>query len=180
MDAFESVVGEILWNDGYWVQTEFKVQLTKEEKIKIGRRTSPRWEIDVLAYSGRRNELLVVECKSYLDSSGVALRAFNGSDKTFAERFKLFNDETLRKVIFDRLSLQLFDKELTRKNPTIKLVLVCGKIVEQDNECLHEHFKTNGWLLWDKEWLRGKLLEMSEGGYENSSVAVVSKLLLRK
>jgi len=42
MDAFESVVGEILWRDGYWVQTSLKVELTPEDKAAIGRPTSPR------------------------------------------------------------------------------------------------------------------------------------------
>jgi len=34
MDAFESVVSEILWRDGYWVQNAVKVELTKEEKSR--------------------------------------------------------------------------------------------------------------------------------------------------
>ena len=37
MDAFESVVGEILHRDGYWIQPSVKVGLTKEEKRQIGR-----------------------------------------------------------------------------------------------------------------------------------------------
>jgi hypothetical protein len=31
MDAFEQVVGEILWREGYWVRTSVKVELTKED-----------------------------------------------------------------------------------------------------------------------------------------------------
>ena len=30
MDAFEQVVSEILWMEGYWVRTSVKVDLTKE------------------------------------------------------------------------------------------------------------------------------------------------------
>jgi len=37
MDAFEQVVSEILWMDGYWVRTSVKVDLTKEEKVTISR-----------------------------------------------------------------------------------------------------------------------------------------------
>jgi hypothetical protein len=47
--AFEQVIAELLWRNGYWVQTSFKVELTKLEKIKIGRPSSPRWEIDIVA-----------------------------------------------------------------------------------------------------------------------------------
>jgi len=140
----------------------------------------PAMELDIVAYSGRRNELLAVECKSYLDSFGVQFRAFDGTDEILAKRFKLFNDETLRDVVFKRLRLQLFEAGLINQNPTIKLVLVCGKIVRQkDRVLLRDHFGKSGWLIWDAEWLKDKLTSMSQGGYENSTVAVVSKLLLR-
>ena len=71
MDAFESVIAGILQRQGFWTLTNFKVELTKAEKRKIGRPSSPRWELDVVAYSGRDNELRIVECKSFLDSPGV-------------------------------------------------------------------------------------------------------------
>ena len=54
--------------EGLWVRTSVKVEITKEEKRLIGRPSSPRWEIDIVAYSGRDNLLYAVECKSYLDS----------------------------------------------------------------------------------------------------------------
>jgi hypothetical protein len=56
-----------------------------------------------VGYRGRDNLLRVVECKSYMDSRGVALRAFNGSDAKLAERFKIFHDDNLREVVFRRL-----------------------------------------------------------------------------
>jgi hypothetical protein len=55
MDAFEQVVSEILWMDGHWVRTSVKVDLAKEEKVLIGRPSSPRWELDIVGYSGRDN-----------------------------------------------------------------------------------------------------------------------------
>ena len=64
MDAFEQLVSEILWMVGYWARTSVKVDLTKEKKVLIGRPSSPRWELDIVAYSGRDNTLRVVECKS--------------------------------------------------------------------------------------------------------------------
>lgn len=134
----------------------------------------------MVAYSGQRNELLVVECKSYLDSLGVQYRAFNGKDQKFAKRFKLFNDHTLRKVVLRRLCRQLIDTGLIGKNPNVKLALVCGKIIrDKDRQQLRKHFTKNGWLLWDDTWLKEKLQMLSAGGYENSPVAVVAKLLLR-
>ena len=79
MDAFEQLVSEILWMEGYWVHTSVKVELTPDEKGQIARPSSPRWELDIVAYRGRENLLKVVECKSLLDSPGVKLRAFDGS-----------------------------------------------------------------------------------------------------
>src|SRR6266481_1477850 len=128
MDAFEQIVSEILWMEGYWVRTSVKVELTKEEKKAIGRPSSPRWELDIVAYSGRDNLLRVVECKSYLDSRGVALRAFDGSDAKFAERFKLFSDEQLQNVVFGRLRQQFADSGACAPNATVKLCLACGRI----------------------------------------------------
>jgi hypothetical protein len=179
MDAFENVVGEILWGLGYWVQRSLKVELTRDDKIAIGRPSSPRWELDLVAYSGRRNELRVVECKSYLDSFGVEFRAFDKKD-ALANRFKLFDDATLRGVVLERLRRQLFESGLVGENPSIRLVLACGKIVrEKDRQLLREHFEQNDWELWDEKWLKDGLRAMSQRGYENSTVAVVAKLLLK-
>lgn len=180
MDAFEQLVSEILWMDGYWVRTSVKVDLTKPEKVLIGRPSSPRWELDIVAYRGRDNLLRVVECKSYLDSRGVALRAFDGSDAKFAERFKLFSDEQLRSVVFGRLREQFADSGACAPDATVKLCLACGRIATNaDREGLHKHFAEKGWELWDETWLRQRLQAMSERGYENQVSAVVSKLLLR-
>ncbi|HEY0160965.1 MAG TPA: helix-turn-helix domain-containing protein [Thermoanaerobaculia bacterium] len=58
MDAFEQLVATVLDRNGYWVRTSVKVALTPEEKREIGRPSSPRWELDVVAYCGLTNELL--------------------------------------------------------------------------------------------------------------------------
>ena len=58
MNAFEDLVALLLRAEGYWTQTSFKVALTKSEKREIGRPSSPRWEIDIVAFGGGHNELL--------------------------------------------------------------------------------------------------------------------------
>ena len=180
MDAFEQLVSEILWMEGYWVRTSVKVELTKDEKRQIGRPSSPRWELDIVAYNGRDNLLKIIECKSYLDSRGVALRALDGSDDKSAERFKLFADERLRTVVFERLRLQFAASGACRPNADIKLCLACGRIAtDTDRAGLHKHFAERGWELWDERWLRERLKRMSDQGYENHVSAVVAKLLLR-
>ena len=180
MDAFEAVVGEILHREGYWVQGSYRVDLTKQEKRDIGVPTSPRWELDIVAYKANLNRVLIVECKSYLDSPGVRFSGFDGSNPRVAKRYKLFNDETLRRVVLNRMIRQMSEAGLVSEAPDVKLALVCGKIVsDHDREQLQAHFDECGWLLWDKTWLQQRLERLSAAGYENSAVAVTAKLLLR-
>jgi hypothetical protein len=180
VDAFEQVVSEILWMEGYWVRTSVKVDLTKEEKRLIGRHSSPRWELDIVAYSGRDNLLRVIECKSYIDSVGVRASAFDGSSPEHAKRYKLFNEPVLRRVVFNRLCLQMAESGACRPAAEIRLSLACGKIKNKtDRIAIRSHFVNQGWELWDEEWLQKRLRLMSEHGYENQVSAVVAKLILR-
>jgi hypothetical protein len=178
MDAFESVVATILVRDGFWVQTSLKVDITKEEKREIKRPSSPRWEIDVVGYRPGDNLLRVVECKSYLDSRGVSIAAFDPTTK-FATRFKLFNEPQTRTVVFRRLVAQLSDSKAIRPNPRIELCLAAGRIVNENTDKIRAHFDANGWLLFDPEWLRQQLLHIVADGYDNAIAAVTAKLLLR-
>ncbi len=181
MDAFEQLVSEILWMEGYWVRTSVKVGLTKEEKRLIGRHSSPRWELDIVAYRGRDNLLQIVECKSFIDSVGVRLSAFDGSNLDHAKRYKLFNEPELRRVVFNRLCVQLSESGACQEAPKIRLALASGKIRnESDRKAIRSHFANNDWELWDEPWLHERLQRMAKQGYENQVSAVVAKLLLRR
>jgi hypothetical protein len=181
MDAFEQLVSEILWMEGYWVRTSVKVDLTKEEKRLIGRHSSPRWELDIVAYKGGENLLRVVECKSFIDSLGVKASAFDGSRAEDAKRYKLFNEPELRRIVFRRLSLQLAEAGACQNAPEVRLSLACGKVRNKsDREVIRAHFIAQGWELWDEAWLRDRLKRMAGQGYENQVSAVVAKLLLRE
>jgi hypothetical protein len=180
MDSFEQLVAEILWREGYWVRTSVKVELTKEEKREIEIPSSPRWELDVVAYKAKENALLIVECKSYLDSRGVRFQGFDGSNTKAANRFKLFNKPTVRKVVFDRLKKQLTGLGFCSRNPSLTLCLACGRIPnEGERQKIKNHFRRKGWQLWNEIWLRDRLRSMAAGDYENHVSAVVAKLLLR-
>ena len=177
MDAFEQVVAELLWSEGYWVQTSVKVNLTKEEKALINRPTTPRWELDVVGYKANENKLLVLECKSFLDSTGVkAADLKKGSKST---RYKLFTDEALREVVFNRLVAQMVAAGSCKANAKVILGLAVGKMANTQVGEIHEHFEKSEMELWDIAVLRKKLSRLSQGQYENSVVNVVAKLLLR-
>lgn len=177
MDAFEQLIAEILFDQGYWVQTSVKVDLTKEEKRRIERHSSPRWEIDVVAYKAASNELLVIECKSYLDSRGVQWAELQeGHSST---RYKLFKEPLLREVVFARLAAQMIACGRCAPGVTVSLAMAAGKIKTGDQAALEHHFAEQGWRLYGPDWLRERLEEMSVGGYTNQISSVVAKLLLR-
>lgn len=181
MDAFEQVVASLLEREGFWVRSSVKVNLTKQEKRAIGRASSPRWELDLVAYKGKTNELWIVECKSYLDSGGVSISAFNGSNQRFADRFKLFNERKLFQTVSERVCSQLIASGACRVKPKVRLVLAAGRVATDSQRAeLHALFKRRGWLLWDEAELRRRLTSLSDESYENAVASVVSKLLLRQ
>ena len=126
VDAFEALVGMLLERQGYWIRSGVKVELSKEEKRQIGKFSSPRWELDIVAYKGSDNSLLVVECKSFLDSRGVTAAALAGPAEGRKDRYKLFRDRRLRDVIFRRLKTQLIDAGFCGPSPKTTLCLVAG------------------------------------------------------
>lgn len=181
MNAFEKVISEILWAEGYWVRTSVKVNLTKEEKRRIGVPSAPRWELDIVGYRGADNLILVVECKSYLDSDGVRAVSFDGSNSKHAARFKLFNRPKLRRVVFNRLRVQLAECGACKRAPKLRLALACGKIRnEKDRDAIRSHFLKNDWYLLDEQWIYERLERFAKQSYEDLESAVVSKLLLRR
>ena len=178
MDAFEKVIGQILDYQDYWTRISFKVELTKEEKVEMGRPTTPRWELDVVGYKASINEVLVVECKSYLNSPGVHVRDFDSSSK-LASRYKLFVEPQTREVVFRRLALQLTEKGLCAPKPVVRLALAAGKIAGSEAE-LGQLFENAGFVLFTPDWICEGLSEISAASYDNEVASVVAKLLLRR
>ena len=178
MDAFEQLAADIFWNEGYWVRTSVKVELTREEKIRIGKHSTPRWEIDLIAYRATTNELLALECKSYLDSGGVHAAHFEPGAK-YAHRYKLFHDALLCDTVLERLRLQCVERGLCPADVTARLGLIYGHATDGNAALLKSKFEAERWELFDAEWLLGNLKKMAVGSYENSTAAVVAKLLLR-
>lgn len=176
MNAFETVVATILEGEGFWVRTSYKVELSKEEKQQIGRATSPRWELDVVAYRPADNVLWVVECKSYLDSRGVAFKGLD-PETGGTSRYKLFNEPKTREVVLDRLNHQLTEAGSIASDPQIILCLAAGKIVAADEAKIRNLFEENDWKLLDRKWITDGLSKLAENGYENSVASITAKLL---
>jgi len=178
MNAFESLVSLLLRRQGYWTTSSFKVEMTKEEKARAGRASSPRWEIDLVAYQGSTNQVLAVECKSYFDSAGVQFR--NGNFEP-PKLYKLFTDGVLREIVLRRLATQLVASGACGAAPRVTLCLAAGKIHRNTDESgMKQHFESNGWKLFKVDWLQEQLQLASQSGYENDIAFIVSKILLRK
>lgn len=106
--------------------------------------------------------------------------AFDGSNPDEAKHYKLFTRPELRKVVLNRLGLQLVEAGLCPQVPQMRLALACGKIRnEADRTRIRDHFGAQGWELWDEHWLRERVEAMARQGYENQVSAVIAKLLRR-
>jgi hypothetical protein len=120
----------------------------------------------------------VLECKSFLDSTGVQARTFAGDNAKDEKRYKLFFEETTRRVVLGRLKLQLVEAGSCRPEPSLTLGLAAGKI-HGDEAWLVEHFRQRMWELWTPTFIRRELRELASSNYENSIASVVAKLLVR-
>ena len=176
MDAFEQIVAMLLERNGYWVQTSYKVCLTKEEKVRIGNPTCPRWELDVVAYRPKDNVILVVECKSFLNSVGVGYKSFSGKNKKGAKRYKLFTIPKLRRTVFSRMKKQLKKAGMILPYAKVKLCLAAGRIYKGDEEEIRQHCARKGWGLFDKGWFCQQFDDLANAAYENDIAIVAAKL----
>jgi hypothetical protein len=97
----------------------------------------------------------------------------------YAHRYKLFHDAVLRETVLERLKLQSVERGLCRADTTVRLGLIHGHATKHNAPLLAEIFRSNGWLLFGPDWINKHLEAMSAGSYENNTVSVVAKLLLR-
>lgn len=178
MDAFENIIAELFFRRGFWVRNSVRVNLTQDDKRAIGRPTSPRWEIDVVTYKPAINTIEIIECKSYLDSSGVNSDFITGIGQQ-SDKFKLFSDPILRNIVFNRLAIQFLENEMCMPDPKIILSLACGKIQPNARQAIVDHFRINQWNLYDDKWLKNELISLSSDKYENNILTVAAKIAFR-
>lgn len=180
MDAFEQIAARLFEVQGYWTRIGYAVELTKEQKVAVGQPSLPRPQMDVIAYKPTTNELLIVECKSYLDSFGVMVRGFHGKEDAKKDVYKLFNRARLRDMVISCLVAQLRREGLiTGPDPTVQLVLVAGKVYSKDEPKLRTLFGENGWTFIGPAEVAAGLRAFADRGYENDVVTFVTKLLER-
>lgn len=179
MDYFESTVKTLLESEGYWVRQSFKVNLTKEEKRKIGKPSIPRPEIDLLAYKPKINIMYAVEAKSFLDSPGVRVTELSETHENPEGRYKLFTCKNYRSIVFERLKQDLIECGMGNEHTEIILGLAAGNVYQSKTREIRSLFQKEGWLFWSPEDIRKKVISLADKGYENEPSIITAKILMR-
>ncbi len=179
MDHFESIISTLLEAEGYWVRRSFKVNVTKDEKRQIGKPSIPRPEIDLLALNFAKNEVLVLEAKSFFDSPGVRLDKLAEEHEVPEGRYKLFTSERYRNVVLSRLQSDLINCGMANSKTKFILGLVAGKIYQGRSESIRKFMSDNNWFFWSPEDIKQKVTALAERGYENDPAIITAKILIR-
>ncbi len=180
MDNFEALVRLLMERENYWTRQSEKINLTPAQKEKYGKKTAPRPELDIVAFNPGRNEILVIEVKSYLDSRGVGAIDFRTLDqKNTAGRYKLFTCPEYRELVFEELRRDFTMKGLANDKTNLRLGLAAGKIQKKYSEELVQIFRKQEWFLWTPQILADKFRALAEIGYENDPFVLAAKLLTR-
>lgn len=179
MDAFEQIVGLLLENDKYWVRHSVKVNLTKAEKVKINKPSTPRPEIDIVAFDVVQNILFLLEVKSYLDSGGVVYEKVVEENEFPKGRYKILTSKLYQDTIISRLKNDWISAGLINKKTKFSFGLIAGNIYKNKEDELTKHFIKNNWFFWGPTIIKQKLIDLSKKGYENSTITIVTKLMTK-
>ena len=179
MDHFENIVGTLLEAEGHWVRRSYKVNLTTEEKRRIGKPSIPRPEIDLLAFKVDRNEITAWEAKSFLDSPGVDPHDLTEEHPEPQGRYKLFTCEPYRTIVLERLRQQLVAEGMATAQTTARLGLAAGNVRAGQREALRQFMQERDWLFWSPEDIKQKVTNLARRGYENDAAIITAKILMR-
>lgn len=139
----------------------------------------PRPELDVVCWKPSKNELLIVECKSYLDSTGVRAEHFHG-EEVKDDAYKILNRTALRELVVRALIRQLRGEGLLIGDaPVVRFILVAGKIYSDHEQPIRSIFERNGWTLITPRELAAGIRKFASRGYENDVITIVTKILER-
>ena len=179
MDYFENIIKRLLEQQGYWARQSVKVNLTKDEKVAIGKPSIPRPELDLVGYRARNNELLVLEVKSFLDSPGVKYDELSQNYEIPSGRYKLFTSDKYRNIVFDRLIQDFVEVGLIEKDPKVLFGLAAGKIYSNDEEKISNYFDKRNWVLYRPSDIAESIKRLSKLPYENDPYVIASKIIIR-
>jgi hypothetical protein len=182
MNAFEEIVKRFLEEEGYWVKQSVKVEISKDDKKAIGLPTMPRPEIDLVAFNMKKNELLLIEVKSFLDSPGVYfvdVIGEEGPESWGYKRYRLFSDSKFRQIVTERLKEEFLEKSLISEKTKVNYALAAGNIhSSEDEKRIREYFlkQKEKWILFSPKQIKDKIKELANKGWEDNLVTMTAKL----
>jgi len=179
MDAFEEIARVLLENDRFWTKYSVKVNLDKTEKKSVDKPTMPRPEIDLVAFDAVENKLYLIEVKSFLDSNGVKFEDVIQQYETPQGRYKILTSQTYQNAILKRLKEDWTKDGLINEHTTLTFGLIAGKIAKNRESQFENYFASKGWFFWGPTKLKEKLTQLSKKAYENNTITIVSKLMLK-
>lgn len=180
MDSFESIVRLLLEEENYWVRQSEKVRLTKAEKRATGKPSIPRPEVDLVALDFRRNQILILEVKSYLDSPGVRYESLCVDREGLTEgRYKLFTNSNYRQIVLHRMREDFISQGLADDATAFVLGLAAGNVYQNRSVEIKRYFHEKGWFFWGPDDIKARLVKLAEKPYENDPVVIATKMLLR-
>jgi len=179
MDAFEKIIGQLLQDEKYWVKHSVKINLSLEEKRSINKPSTPRPEIDIVAYDVNRDTVYLLEVKSYLDSPGVPYDEVAIEQIEQSGRYKLLTAKNYRNVLSASLRRDWLEQGLIGAKTAISFGLIAGKIYRGQEQEMVDYFKKKEWLFWGPNLIREKMVLLADKGYENNAVTIAAKILTR-
>jgi hypothetical protein len=179
MDAFEEIAAQLLEEEGFWVRKSVKVNLTQKEKRATGKHMIPRPEIDLAAFKFNKNELILIEVKSYLDSPGVRIGHLKLQHAIAAGSYKLLTTSKYRNIIESRLAKEWIEIGLINKKTNIKYGLIAGNVYQNKEDDIKALFDSKGWFFWGPKEVKKRITQLEKKAHENNLVTITAKILLR-
>lgn len=179
MNAFEDIVAYYFEEEGYWVRQSVKVNISKENKKFLGLPSMPRPEIDLVAFKVKGNTLLLIEAKSYLDSSGVRFDDVTGENQDAAKRYRLFTNPRFREIVTKKVQEDYLEQGLINAGTRINYALAAGNVYANDEARIQDYFQKNGWLFVSPQQIKEKIKKLAAKGWEDSLITITAKLILK-
>ena len=176
MNHFEELCKYLLERENYWVRTNVKVDVTKEEKASFGKPTSPRPEMDIVAYRAKDNRLLILEVKSFLNSSGVHIEQVRQKDPKY-DGYKILTGKKYQKVVSKRLISDFIRDGLIKPNPKVQFGLIAGKISKNQFSEFYKLSEERDWFFWGPKELKDRVIALQGLAYEDNPFVVTSKVM---
>jgi len=96
----------------------------------------------LVTYNPTKDEITLIEAKSYLNSTGVTIGGLSGTDKKTKDRYRMLNNATYRKIVTARLKADFIKRNIINKTTRIKYALAAGQVQKKNRYLQFKPSKT--------------------------------------